>query len=79
MSKDRDDMTPEERCREIAEILARGYLRMLAKEAKGAPERPKGSESRAVENLSESPPFPLEDVRTPGPDVVTLEENGEAR
>ena len=72
-------MTPRQRRAEIAQLLARGYLRMIARQAKETPQSATGGNLTAVENLSESRPISLDVVRTPVPHVVETGTGGEAR
>ena len=45
---DPDEMTPEERVRELAEILARGYLRLLKKAPYPEDNAPEAEDGNAV-------------------------------
>ena len=71
--------SPEKALREIAEILARGYLRFSLKRAKETPEGATQEKVAEPEKTSESLSISLDVCRPPSPHVVTDNTEGEAR
>ncbi len=78
MKEHTEAMSPVERRRAIAAILARGYLRMMARQAQEAPQSATGGDRAAAEKLSESRGVSLDVVRAPVPDVVEVGAKGKA-
>ena len=59
--------SPQDRRSEIAEILARGYLRLTAKRAKETPQATTRGDAGEGRKLSESSPIPLDRSERSGP------------
>ena len=79
MSRDPSELSPQVRRSEIAEILARGLLRLWVKERAGASETASSGDLAAPQKISKSLQDSLDDGRTPGLPVVETAPSGEAR
>jgi len=70
MSPDMSNLTPEERRQEIAEILARGFLRLTVERAKETQQLATQGDLTESKGISESRLISLDDGGTSDPHVT---------